>query len=373
MSNFELQIAQLDGTIDAHPTPAALSTLGTLLLARGRVLSRLADYERAAGLVDRAAVRAPTDANVLLARASVRATFHRFDEALADLEAARAHGAEDHVVDGQRAGILQALGRYREARPIRERLAARHATIETLGSLAALDADEGRTADAERRFSEALDVYRDVAPFPVAWLWLQQGTMWQREGRPARARELLLAALERLPELAPAAGHLAALEADAGALDRAEALLRPLVDGSDDPEYAGQLAAVLARAGRADESRALAARARTGFEALLAAHPRAFADHAARFFLGAGADAARALRLADDNLASRRTAEAALLVLDAATAAGQPARACDAAEALVALAPRSVPLHHAAWRALSACGRAARAADVLRESESLSR
>jgi hypothetical protein len=66
--------------------------------------------------------------------------------------------------------------------------------------------------------------------------------------------------------------------------------------------------------------------------------PEAFADHAARFWLGAGGDRAKALDLARKNAALRRTEAALDLLLSAALAAGSEESACEAARAGAELA-----------------------------------
>jgi hypothetical protein len=63
-----------------------------LLLLRGQVLGRVADYERAAELAEALVRDAPDDGTAQLARARTRSTFHRFPEALADLDAAGQRG-----------------------------------------------------------------------------------------------------------------------------------------------------------------------------------------------------------------------------------------------------------------------------------------
>ena len=61
---------------------------------------------------------APADGVAFLARARARATFHRFTDALTDLERAQRLGADPAVVDAEHAAIFQAVGRYDEALPI---------------------------------------------------------------------------------------------------------------------------------------------------------------------------------------------------------------------------------------------------------------
>ena len=72
--------------------------------------------------------------------------------------------------------------------------------------------------------------------------------------------------------------------------DAAVARLRPLTITSDDPDYAAQLARILSEVGRVAEAREWRARAAARYDELLARHPDAFADHAAEFWLEAGAD-----------------------------------------------------------------------------------
>ena len=67
------------------------------------------------------------------------------------------------------------------------------------------------------------------------------------------------------------------------------------------------------------------AAARAGFEALLAKHPLAFADHGAEFYAGSGGDPARAFELARLNLANRPTLRAFEQAHATALAAGETA------------------------------------------------
>src|SRR5690606_33334840 len=133
----------------------------------------------------------------------------------------------------------------------------------------------------------------------------QHGLVWMREDDLERARAFFAAAHARLPRYAPAAGHLAEVEAARGDVARAVALLQPLAETADDPDYAAQLARILGEAGRAEDARPWRERAAARYATLLAAHPEAFADHAAEFWLAAGGDPARALGYAERNLANR--------------------------------------------------------------------
>ncbi len=378
VGNLNGQINSVERAIaerDARKEPAGefVAKAVALLSMRGQFLGRLADYDRADALADRQVREAPKDARAYLLRAGIRSTLHRFADAEADLRTAEKLGLPAAALAAQRATIAQATGRLDEALALRKQIVAAQADIQTMGAEAALLGEVGDLDGAEKLFIEAQHHFSDVAAFPVAWLYLQEGLMWQRAGRLPRARELLEAAVARLPAYAPAASHLAGVLDATGERARAVALLRPIADASDDPEYAGQLADLLRSDGKTAEASALRARAAARYDELLARHPEAFADHAARFFL-AGGDAKRALALAEKNLAARKSPDAFSLAIEAALAAADPARACSAADgALAARAFRTSHLHVVAWKAYSACGRKDKADAELAASQALAR
>jgi len=95
---------------------------------------------------------------------------------------------------------------------------------------------------------------------------------------------------------------------------------------------------------------------------LLAKHPEAFANHAARFWLGPGADPAKALALAQVNLQGRKTADAYELALEAALDALDHAPLCALAKEAEPHAKASVPLTVVLERADEACGAPEKAA-----------
>ncbi len=356
----------------------AMRVLAVLLSQRAQFRGTLEDYDRAEELLDRAFQLSPEAPESLLARSDMRATFHRFDDALADLAQVEKRGVLPENLAAARASIDLATGRLDEALALREKAVAAYPNVHTLGALAGVLAALGRTAEAEATYAAARAKFRDVSPFPLAWLLFQEGLMWERQGVLSRARDLYEVAHARLPVYAPAAAHLAGVLAAQGERAEAIALLRPLLASSTDPEYVGQLASLLREAGD-PEADALHARAAKRYDELLARHPAAFADHAARFFLATPADGKRALKLAEQNLAGRKTVEAYELVLDAALAAAPPADACVAADRALAacgsagartdggvrVSRCAAHLHVLASRAFSACGQAARAADEL--------
>ena len=271
-------------------TAADMTPLVDLLLLRGQVLGRIGDYERAAGLAEALVGDAPDEGAAWLARARTQATFHRFPNALTDLDAAARCGADRATLDAERAAILQAVGCYAEALVLRRDAAERRPDFATLGGLAVLEAERGEVTEAERLFTEARRRYRGVSPFPVASLDFRRGLMWLRERDLRTARAWFDAAAGRVPAYAPALGRLAEVDAALDARDAAIDRLRPLALSSDDPEYAATLARLLSDAGHHREAEQWRISAAARYDELMLHHPEAFVDHATDFWLTVGGD-----------------------------------------------------------------------------------
>jgi len=333
VSNLAAQIEGQEQLLSRRPSSVeTMAALLELLQARVQFTGSVGDFRRISELGERAVAVAPRDPAARLARASSRAALHRFAQALADLE-----GIEEPAARSLRASILQAQGHAAQALELRRAAVREYASTRALGALAAA---ESEVPAALEHFAAAESAYRDSSPFPLAWIDFQRGLLFEKHGRFEEARAAYAAAAARLPHYAQAQAHLAGVLAVLGERGRAEAILRPLAS-LDDPEYAGQLAGLVHDRAEASRLRADAARR---YEALLAEFPEAFADHAARFYLGL--DPARALALARVNLSVRRTAEAYDLALSAAIAAGET----DCAMAAQAIAEPERRLHTLAER-----------------------
>ena len=318
MANLQAQIdglaAQLAGARSSRaPAKAERARLVDLLILRGEVLGRIADYERAVELALVLVRDAPDDGAAWLARARTRATFHRFAEALADLDAAGRRGAGQAALDTERAAILQAVGCYAEARVLRRTAAERRPDFTTLGALAVLEAERGKVAHAEHLFTEARRRYRGVSPFPVASLDFRRGLMWLGQGDLPTARAWFDVAVQRVPAYAAALGHLAEVDAALGARDAAIDRLRPLAASSDDPEYAASLASVLSDAGQPVEAEQWRMSAAARYDELVVRHPEAFVNHAAEFWLTVGGDSAKGAPAGSWNQIGRATRTPAIL------------------------------------------------------------
>jgi tetratricopeptide (TPR) repeat protein len=280
--------ARVDGLTARVPravpqAPADTLALIDLLILRGHVLGRIADYERAAELAGQLVRGTPDDGPALLARARTRAVFHRFVEALADLQAAEDRGLDRALLAADRAEFLQATGSRAEAGEL-HRAAARHRPgFATLGALAVFHAERGEIAEAERLFAAARHRYQGSSPFPIASLDYRRGLMWHAEDNLPAARTWFDASLRRVPAYAPALGHRAEIDTEVGDHQAAIDRLRPLASASDDPGYAATLARALAAAGDHREARQWHRRAAARYDELAGRHPQAFAEHAADF------------------------------------------------------------------------------------------
>lgn len=301
-----------------------------LLLTRARFLADHDALERALALAEGRCAGPCASAGDYLRRARARAAVHRFADALDDLDAADRSDAGDARDDvaALRASIQVATGCASGAVPALEAAVARHPDLASRAALAGAYAAMGHLRDADALYTAAIDDLDTTSPFPYAWLYLSRGMMWAEQDRDlARGEALYRRALAHLPELATATIHLAVLEDALGQPAAAAAYLAPLAR-SGEPEALGLAGALHLRTGEPERGRREISAARARFESLLARHPLAFADHAAAFYLGPGADPERACALAQLNLAVRRTRSALDLAITAAHAAGRPPEAC---------------------------------------------
>lgn len=340
--------ANLDHAIEAEeaaylerPSAARAARIVDARLARAQFYGTFSDFDRAVELAEAHSEQAAL-------RAQLQATLHLFGEAEATL------GGLDPAPTLDLAAVAVALGRHAEViEALEAEVDARRDFRSHLLAAAAVSAD-GRFVAADDHFVGALERYRDASPFPVAATRFQRGVMWAEvAGDDALGRRMYERALDALPGYITANVHLAELEWTAGQTDAAIARLQAILLTTEDPEPFGLLGEILAERGEAAAAAALIEEADRRYTSLLARFPEAFWDHASEFYAGPGKDPARALEYAEANLANRPTERAHLLVILAAEAAEDLARACEVAETLADR--RIVTAELAAWIAAAPC------------------
>jgi len=292
------------------------------LVERASYLGTTGDYDDADQVSAKNIEASPDDPVVILARAHVLSTLHEFDAAMRELDAAEAHKAPAEEVAKARATIDLATGRCVEAEKL---WPAVPAPID-MAARASIQQRLGHAGAADELFERARIEYRDVSPTRFAWMDFERARSFEREGDRVKARAYLEDALAAFPEYAHAAVHVATLEPP----EKALAYLAVVEKRADDADVLAAHAEALRREKRDAEARVFTDKARAKYEELLRKHPDAFADHAARFFLGEGGDVKRALELARSAATKAPTEEALELWLLAARAAGSTTEACAA-------------------------------------------
>lgn len=352
VSNLQGRIRQGERMVEKGADINVRSALVWSLLDRATYLGKVSDLERIGALEEEIGKDAAADGDAILARASAASAIHKFDRALELLADAEKKHAEKTIVRSKRAAILLAQGKYEEACPVFAELANGPKNHGHLMMQAVCVAQLGRIEEADRLFADAEAAYKDVSPFVLASIWFERGSMWERAGDESKATTLYRAAIERLPQHAHAAAHLAQMVPP----EEAEAILKPVMEVSDDPEQKAILGLAKEKIA-AGSGKALLDEAKQGYDALLAKYPLAFADHAGWFYLKGVKDPARAAEVARENLKNRKTHEAYELAIVALTAAGSTTEACDAADEALKRAWVPAGLKAAAEKAYEACGR----------------
>ncbi len=329
LGNLQARIEVLDQQLASTASATVQAQLAAALLLRFRILGQLADGERGLALATSASQLDPELADAQLILASALSTFHRFDDAMAALERAGLAGADAARLATTRRDLLMAQGRYQELAEDFARSAEPVADFYELAHRADLRLLQGDPAGASQWYRAAQDLYQDVDPLPLAWLYVQQGIALLRHDQIAPAREFFAAAHARLPQYALATEHLAECEFLLGRLDRARELYAAVIGQTDNPEYRAALARLEEAAGHPDRAQAERELASRGYRDLLQRHWAAYAQHAAEYFLDIG-DVDSAWTLAQENLRLRADLGSLILYAQAAEQSGQPRQACTA-------------------------------------------
>jgi tetratricopeptide (TPR) repeat protein len=344
IKNLNGRIAELERQLAEKPLSLELGEQAVELYgARSRFLGIFSDFEKM-DAVSRELVSRFDEPKAFALRAAFLSSVHEFEGAIAELEVAVARGSE--AARRALANIELAIGGDLEgALALLDERAQRYPTLQSLSDLGSAQAALGRFAEADQSYLAAAAAHRDVSPLPLAYLAFARGLMWaEAANRPDFARPLYEEAVERVPAFVVANVHLAEIEAAEGELDAAIARLKRVAAETEDPEPHGLLAELLLEREPATAA-AHAETARSRYETLLARHRLAFADHGSEFFASAvGAEPARALELALENLEHRSTPRAYIVAIEAARAAERRDTACELGQSAEALAPQSFNL-----------------------------
>ncbi len=314
-----------------------------LLLERASIRGLVEDYQRALEVGAIAVKAKPDDFAALTALARAQLAAHLFDDARKTLERITdQRSVEDLVIE-----LEQATGNIEAALTRRKARMEQFADARAVTLYAATLREAGRAQEAIPLIQTASQQLRSNTPQYFAWLLFQWGLLHEEAGSLAAARDFYTEAHRRLPAHTEAHAHLLIALAGVGDRKGAAAALGEL--GPDaHPTLLGVAAMMSADPDNVE-------RATKAWERYVKLLPSAFADHAARFYLGPGNNSKRALELAKDNLERRDTYAARALVVEAAIAEGDNARACEVAGPLLTGGARRE--RFIAWRAFSKCGR----------------
>ena len=120
-----------------------------------------------------------SSARTMLIQAQIASALHRFSDARHYLAQASLGGAPSEDVKRILLSVHQACGSHlEEVLDERRGIVAKSGRFEERVALGALLADMGEFDDADETYRQALREYRDVSPFPVAWVCFQLGMLW---------------------------------------------------------------------------------------------------------------------------------------------------------------------------------------------------
>lgn len=258
-------------------------------------------------------------ASILLLRATLQQSSHRFEDALSDLDQVLRQQPDNAQAWLIRATVLRVQGRYPEAaQSCRQLLKSGDYFLTTL-CISVIDGLSGHLARAVTQLRALQPASRTQAPTIRAWYATEYAEALERLGQPAAADGVYREALHDVPGYTTLKAAYADFLLDQA---RPEEALELVIN--DTRVEALKLRALLAQQalGRTDPAlrEALA-------DAYAASHRRNEDLHLreeAWFALRIEGDAARALELAQQNWTSQREPADTRLLLEAALAAGRP-------------------------------------------------
>ena len=248
---------------------------------------------------------------------------HRFDEALADLDAAVRQEPDNGEAWAWRAAISMVQANYPQARVACERVAGLASVLIGTACIANVDAATGQAAAAAGAIRSALLKDSQATPIEQLWALTRLAEIEERRGKYDLAEEAYRRALAlRIDD-----GYLLAAYSDF-LLDRGRPaeVLTLLKDKARSDLHLLRLA-LAAKAINAPTLAGLKGDLAARFDAARLRGDSLHQKEEARFALGLQGDAQRALGLARENYKVQREPVDARVLLEAALAARQPAAA----------------------------------------------
>jgi tetratricopeptide (TPR) repeat protein len=310
MGNLDAQILGVTKLVEKDPKePSKLGTLSSLHYTRGRFKGDLDEIQLAIDETNTLIRQKPDEPGNYLARAQEEQSLHRFKEARADVEKAKALKADAATYAPLVADLDWNDGRYETAIVALRALREKSATYGTLIREGQLEHDLGDQKKADAAFEAAEDYiydHPDTAAIPVAVLNLQRGMHKFSTGQFEDAVVFYREAITRVNTYIAANEHLAEVLHLMKKDDEAITLYENVIKLTPDPEFKGALAALYREHGKVKEANDLRAKAKAGYEELLKKYPEAMYWHASEFYMGSeGNDPKRALSLLRKNLELR--------------------------------------------------------------------
>jgi hypothetical protein len=348
--------------------------LARLLLARSRLDGNYDEMAEAASVIAHARTLAPYPAGPVLTDAELGMLVHRLGETESALTAL-AHWAVP-AERGQRAEAAALAGDiafYRGDMAGARRAYAEAARIDGGGvafRTAVLAKAQGDYDGAIAAFRAYLAEAKLPSPQLVATLGLQIGGVELARGNVVEATRRFREADRIFPGFWLIQAHLAQAEALAGHPAIAIAQMRNIAEASQSAEAMDALAMLLRTYGQAAESRQWAERAGALWQRRLTELPEAAEGHAIEHELVFGSPA-RALDLAQRNLAARPFGESRLLLANALLLNGRSAEALDQLRQAEASGWRSAPMYAVMAEALELTGRTSQAEQARKQAMAL--
>lgn len=331
---------------------------------RARLSGDWQDYQRADASLAEAFQMAGEGAGPFLARARLRYSLHRLNDAERDLAAFEKtlllSDAERTSIAKLRAQIAFERGDYDAARRGLEAVDEADPTPETKAARGLYAWKTGDFASAEALYEDARARDHGNSAWARAWYPLQLGLMDLERGRYDDALAHYQDAEKALPGWWLVEEHMAELHALSGRHEAARAIYIDVVARTGNPELMDALADVEHALGNEKATTQWRVRAKAAHEARLALHPAAATGHTLEHFLEHG-EPVRALELARADHELRPNAAAKTALAAAYLKAGRKEDAAKIVDEALQSPLRTAYLFSVAFEAYDAVGRTAEA------------